>query len=211
LPLFSPLFLRICIVLLRAAQSNCPGYAVLLSPKQGAILCQTVDSHFTCHVSDASGPSKHSKYTVTVHTSCVPQPLNFLVYAPLVLESVNVWRTVQLSPTVHKGLCYFVSVFPSFTYLTSAVLSFVVFPVVFFPSASTPAEQWAISIVRLSDPLISMSMLTDRFDCDEAFSINIRGIMLDRDKQITPRFTESKHLQWTYWVKEFPNWSELRL
>lgn len=143
-----------------------------------------------------AGLSKHSNYTVKVRTSCVPQPLNFLFYAPLVQESVNVWRTVQLSPTVHKGLCYLVSVFPSFTYLTAAVLSFVVFPFTFFfPSASTPAEQWAISIVRLSDPLISMSMLTDRFDCDEAFSINVGGIMLDRDKQITPRFTESKHLQ----------------
>lgn len=149
--------------------------------------------------------SKHSDYTVTVHTSCVPQPLNFLFCAPLVLESVIVWRTVQLSPTMHKGLCYFVSVFPSFTYLTAAVLSFVVFSFPLFSSALTPAEPWIILIVSLSDPLISMSVLTDWFDCDEAVSIMTGGIMLDRDKPITPSFTKSKHFQWTWWVKEFPN------
>lgn len=42
-------FLRICknIVLLKAAQANCSGYAVLLLPNPGAILCQTVDSHLS--------------------------------------------------------------------------------------------------------------------------------------------------------------------
>lgn len=112
------------------------------------------------HVSDTGRSFKTFRpHSVTVHTSCVPQPLNFLFCAPLVLESVNVWRTVQLSPTTHKGLCYLVSVFPSFTYLTAAVLSFVVFPFTLFSSALTPAGQWIILIVSLSDPLISMSLL----------------------------------------------------
>lgn len=137
---------------------------MLLSPKPGAILCQTVDNHFTQTLSCVrhwQGLSKHSDYTVnSPHELCPSTFLNFLFCAPLVLESVSVWRTVQLSPTMHKGLCYFVSVFPSFTYLTAAVLSFVVFPFTLFSSALTPAEQWIILIVSLSDPLISMSVLT---------------------------------------------------
>lgn len=157
-------FLRICIVLLKAAQANCPGYAVLLSTKPGAILCQTVDSHFTVTCQMLAGISKHSEYTVTIHKSCVPQYLNFMLCAPLVLESVSVWRAVQLSPTVHKGLCNFVSVLPSFTYLTAAVLSFVVFPFTLYSSALssalTPAEQWITLMIGLSDPLISMPVLT---------------------------------------------------
>lgn len=45
---------------------SCPQYAVLLSPKPGAILCQTVDNHFTQALSlkTLMGLSKHSDYTV---------------------------------------------------------------------------------------------------------------------------------------------------
>lgn len=157
-PTVQSFFLRICIVLWKAAQANCPGFPVLLSPKPGAILCQTVDSHFTVMFQKLAGLSKHSDYTITVHTSYVPQYLNFLLCASLVLESVSVWRAVQLSPTVHKGLCNFV--LPSFTYLTAAVLSFVVFPFTLYSSTLTPAEQWIILIFSLNDPLISMPMLT---------------------------------------------------
>lgn len=133
---------------------------MLLSPKPGAILCQTVDSHFTVLCQTLAVISKHSDYTVTIHTSFIPRYLNFLLCASLVPESVSVWRAVQLSPTMHKGLCNFVSVLPSFTYLTAAVLSFFVFPFTLYSSALTPAEQWITLIVGLSDPLISMPVLT---------------------------------------------------
>lgn len=63
------------------------------------------------------------------YTHWLFKPIHLLL-CPLVLESVHVWRIVQLSPTVHKGLCYFV--FPSFTYLTAAVFSIVVFTFLFF-------------------------------------------------------------------------------
>lgn len=99
---------------------------------------------------------------------------------------------------MHKGLCYFVSVFPSFTYLTATMLSFVVFPFTLFSSASTPAEEWIVLTFSLSDPSDQHVCVDfDRFDCDEAASITAGGIMLDRDKRVTPRFTESKHFQWT--------------
>lgn len=133
--------------------------------------------------------------------------LELLVPCPL--ESVNVWRSVQLSPTMHKGLCYFV--FPSFTYLTAAVLSFVVFPFYFVFISFTPAEQWIILNSQPQWPCDQVCVDCDRFDCDEAASIIAGGTMLDRGKPITPRFTESKHFQWIQWLKEFPNWSELTL
>lgn len=113
-------------------------------------------------MSDTGGAFKKFRlHSITVHTSLVPQP-------SLVPESVNIWRTVQLSPTVHKGLCYLVSVFPSFTYLTAAVLSFVVFPFYFvFHQLRPPAEQWIILIVSLSDPSDQHVCVDfDRFDCD---------------------------------------------
>lgn len=146
---------------------------MLLSPKPGAILCQTVDSHFTlrpCHVSDTSRSFEAFRlHSNSPHKLCPSTFWTSLFCAPLVLESVGVWRTVQLSPTTHKGLCYFVSVFPSFTYLTAAVLSFVVFPFTLLSSASTPSRtmdhldsrpQWP------SDQHVCVDF--DRFDCDEA-------------------------------------------
>lgn len=111
------------------------------------VMCQTL-----------AGLSEHSDYTETVHPSRVPQPVNFLFCAPLILESV--------SPTVHKGVRYFVSVFPSFTYLTAAVLSDVVFPFSLLSSALTPAEQWIIMIVNPSDQHACVDF--DQFDCGEA-------------------------------------------
>lgn len=113
-----------------------------------------------------AGLLKHSDHTVTVHTSFVPQPLNFLFCAPLVLESVNVLENRTTVPHHAQGALLHVSVFPSFTYLTAACcLPFYIL----FSSALAPAEQWIILIVGLSDPLISMSCVDfDRFDCDEA-------------------------------------------
>lgn len=189
---------------------------MLLSPKPGAILCQTVDRHFTVICQTLADISKHSDYTVTIHTSFIPRYLNFLLCAPLVPESVSVWRAVQLSPTMHKGLCNFVSVLPSFTYLTAAVLSFFVFPFTLYStalsSALTLAEQWITLIVGLSDPSDQHACVDfDQFDCDEAVSIMAGGITLDRDKQMTPRFLESAQFQWKICVKDFPNWSEPRL
>lgn len=140
------------------------------------VKCQTLVDH-----------SKHSDYTETVHTT------------------VNLWTCCSVlrwywsqsaSPAVHKGICYFV--FPSFTYLTAAVLSYFVFPFPLFIISFDPSRtvdhhdsrpQWP------SDQHASVDF--DQSDCDEAVSIVPGGILLDRDKQITPRFTESNPFQWT--------------
>lgn len=106
------------------------------------------------------------------------------------------YRSQSASPTVHKGICYFV--FPSFTYLTAAVLSYIVFPfplliISFDPSRTVDHHdsrpQWP------SDQHASVDF--DQSDCDEAVSVVPGGILLDRDKQITPHFTESNPFQWT--------------
>lgn len=102
------------------------------------VMCQTL-----------AGLSKHSDYTETVHTT-------FNLWTCC---SVLRWYWSQsASPTVHKGICYFV--FPSFTYLTAAVLSYIVFPFPLLSSALTPAEQWIIMIVGLNDPPVNMPVLT---------------------------------------------------
>lgn len=94
---------------------------------------------------------------------------------------------------MHKGLCYFV--FPSFTYLTAAVLSFVVFPFYFVFISFTPAEQWIILIVSLSDLVIKSVSTVIGLIVTRLLPL-AGGTTLDRGKQITPRFTESKHFQW---------------
>lgn len=136
LPLFSPfVFLRICIVLLRADQAKCPGYAVLLSPIPGAILCQTVDSHFIQTLLCV----RHWQVSFRLHTNSPYESCPSTSWT--CLSVLHLYWSQSLSPTVHKRMCYFV--FPSFTYLTAAVLSYVVFPFTLLPSALTPAEQSA--------------------------------------------------------------------
>lgn len=91
-----------------------------------------------------------------------PQELCPSTFELLVLCSVGIGVSQCLEnrtnvPHRAQGALF---VFPSFTYLTAAVLSFVVFPFILFSSASTPAEQWVIVIISFTDPLINMPMLT---------------------------------------------------
>lgn len=82
-----------------------------------------------------------------------------------------------------------VSVFPSFTYLTAAMLSFIVFRFT-FSSALTPSRTADDLCGRWpSDERVYFDF--DRFYCDKA--VMAGGIMLDRDKEITPCF----HWNWT--------------
>lgn len=119
-------------------------------PKPGAILCQTIDRHLTLTWSRVRHCAGLSMRSVTV--------------ASLVLCSVGIGRHLENRTTVphlHKGLCYFVSVFPSFTYLTAPKFSFAVFPFTFFTSAHlTPVRRFGSSssdavVVRLTNDRVS--------------------------------------------------------
>ena len=68
-------------------------------------------------------------------------------------------RSVSLF--VQKRVCYFI--FSSFTYLTAAVLSYVVFPFT-LSSALTPAQQWIIITASPCLPPVSLAVLA--FVCD---------------------------------------------
>lgn len=158
LPLFSPFFSEKMYCHIKAAQANCPGNAVLLSPKPGAILCQTVDSHFT--IMSNTGRSfrafrlqrnSHQRVSHNLWTSCCV--LCWYWSQSAIGEPYN------CPPPCTRG---FVTFSPSFLALPTSqlLLSFVVFPFNLFSSALTPAEQWIILIISLNDLLISMPVLT---------------------------------------------------
>lgn len=120
---------------------------------------------------------KHSDYTETVHTSC---PSTFELLA---LCSVGAGVGQRLLPRTRRGGFVALS-FPSFTYLTAAALSYVVFPFTFYVSFDP------IRAVDHRDSLRRWISLTPPigtpcFHFDGFWLRLFGGIMLDVDTQIT--------------------------
>lgn len=116
-PFFSFIFFffpRMCIVLLRADQTYCPGYAVLLSRKPGAVSCQTVDFSFSNPLRPPQPTETLEGLSLHVIQHIIPNcPLEStsrvvptLSCVPLVLELVS--ATVRQSvppPQCTRGRC----------------------------------------------------------------------------------------------------------